>query len=58
MLFRQLEQFTKSEGIRYLRESDTPTLRRFRASWKDGDLAGLKKLDRLRAFFRFSRENG
>ena len=57
MLFRQLEQFTGAEGIRFLRELDTPTLRRFRASWKDGDLAGLKKLDRLRSFFRFAREN-
>src|SRR3984893_13147310 len=45
MLFRQVEQFTKSKGIRYLKELDTPPLRRFRASWKDGDLAGLKKLD-------------
>src|SRR3984893_9664422 len=58
MLFRQVEQFTKSKGIRYLKELDTPPLRRFRASWKDGDLAGLKKLDRLRGFFRFARENG
>jgi integrase/recombinase XerD len=58
MLFRQLEHFTKSEGIQYLKDLDTPTLRRFRASWKDGDLAGLKKLDRLRGFFRFARENG
>ena len=58
MLFRQVEQFTKSKGIRYLKELETPTLRRFRASWKDGDLAGLKKLDRLRGFFRFARENG
>jgi integrase/recombinase XerD len=58
MLFRQLEQFTKHGGIRYLKDLDTPTLRRFRSSWKDGDLAGLKKLDRLRGFFRFARENG
>src|SRR5215831_8238501 len=39
MLFRQLEQFAESEGIQYLKELDTATLRRFRASWKDGDLA-------------------
>lgn len=58
MLFRQLEQFAKAEGIRFLKQLDTSTLRRFRASWKDGDLAGLKKLDRLRSFFRFARENG
>jgi hypothetical protein len=58
MLFRQLAQFTQAEGIRYLKELDTATLRRFRSSWKDGDLAGLKKLDRLRSFFRFVQENG
>jgi len=58
ILFRQLEQFAKTEGMRYLKELDTQTLRRFRTSWKDGDLAGLKKLERLRTFFRFARENG
>lgn len=58
ILFRQLEHFAKAEGIRYLKELNTPTLRRFRVSWKDGDLSGLKKLERLRSFFRFARENG
>lgn len=58
ILFRQLEQFAKAEGISCLRQLDTPTLRRFRASWRDGDLAGLKKLERLRTFFKFARENG
>jgi integrase/recombinase XerD len=58
ILFRQLLAFAASRGIRYLPELDTQTLRGFRASWKDGDLAGLKKLERLRSFFRFARENG
>jgi site-specific recombinase XerD len=57
ILFRQLGQFARGQGIRYLKELDTPTLRHFRASWKDGDLAGLKKLERLRCFFRFVQEN-
>ena len=29
-------------------------LRKFRATWKDGNLAALKKLERLRTFFRFA----
>lgn len=58
ILLRQLQQFAEKEGLRYLKQFDTPTLRRFRASWKDGDLAGLKKLERLRTFFKFARENG
>jgi site-specific recombinase XerD len=41
-----------------MKELDTPTLRKFRASWKDNNLAALKKLERLRSFFRFARENG
>jgi len=57
MLFRQLEHFAENAGMRFLNELETPALRRFRASWKDGDLAGLKKLERLRAFFRFARDN-
>ena len=43
--------------VRYLVQLDLPTLRRFRASWKDGDLAGKKKLERLRCFFRFAHES-
>ena len=30
-------------------------LRKFRATWKDGNLAALKKLERLRTFFRFAK---
>ncbi len=58
LLFRQLEAFAQAEGIRFLKELDTPTLRRFRASWKDSSLAALKKLERLRSFLRYAQENG
>jgi len=58
LLFRHLEEFAKLKGIRFVKELDTPTLRKFRASWKDNNLAALKKLERLRSFFRFARENG
>jgi integrase/recombinase XerD len=58
LLFRQLEAFAQAEGIRFLKELDTPTLRTFRASWKDSSLAALKRLERLRAFLRYAQENG
>lgn len=59
ILFRQLEAFAASEGIRYLKELDTPTLTKFRASWKGkSGLADLKKLERLRSFFKFTQANG
>jgi site-specific recombinase XerD len=59
ILFRQLETFAAAEGLRYLEELDTPKLNRFRASWKGNSaLADLKKLERLRSFFKFTQVNG
>ena len=58
LLFRQLKEFAELQGIRFLKELDTPTLRKFRTTWKDSNLAALKKLERLRSFFRFARDNG
>jgi integrase/recombinase XerD len=58
LLFRHLAEFAKEHGFRFLEELDTPALRAFRASWKDANLAALKKLERLRSFFRFTHENG
>ncbi len=57
-LFRQLTAFSDLQGMRFLKELDTPTLRKFRTTWKDSNLAALKKLERLRSFFKFVRENG
>jgi site-specific recombinase XerD len=54
LLFNTLEAFAKSIGVRFLKELDAPLLRKFRATWKDGNLAALKKLERLRTFFRFA----
>jgi integrase/recombinase XerD len=58
LLFRQLTEFAKSQGFRFLKELDQAALRKFRASWKDQNLAAQKKLERLRSFFRFSLQNG
>lgn len=58
LLFRQLSAFAEDRGFRFIEEIDTPALRAFRASWKDANLGALKKLDRMRSFFRFSQQNG
>jgi integrase/recombinase XerD len=57
LLSRQLEQFAQADGFRFLKELDSPALRKFRATWKDGNLAALKKLERLRTFFRFAQSS-
>jgi site-specific recombinase XerD len=56
-LFKQLSAFCDAEGVRYLTELDVRLLRRFRTTWKDRNLAALKKLERLRAFYRFAVSN-
>jgi integrase len=57
LLSRQTAQFATDQGIRFLRELDLPMLRKFRATWKNENLGALKKLEYLRAFFRFARES-
>jgi site-specific recombinase XerD len=57
LLFRQLTTFADSQQIRFLKELDVAMLREFRATWKDANLAALKKLERLRSFFRLCQEN-
>ena len=54
LLFQRLEEFAQANGLRFLKEMDLATLRKFRVSWSDGNLAALKKLERLRSFFRFA----
>jgi integrase/recombinase XerD len=56
LLSRQMEHFAGDNGLRFLREFDLPTLRKFRASWLNGNLGALKKLEYLRAFFRFAHD--
>lgn len=59
IIFRQLEAFAKSQGLRWLSALDTATLNRFRATWKGSSgLAELKKLERLCSFFKFAIANG
>lgn len=58
VLFRHLKAFAETKGITYLKQLDVPALRQFRVSWEDQNLAALKKLERLRQFFRFAVSNG
>ncbi len=55
LLFRQMQEFAKAKGIRYLCEFDLPTVREFCTAWTQGNNTALKKLERLRAFFRYRR---
>lgn len=59
IIFRQMNQWAEGEGLRFFSELDTRALNRFRATWKgNSGLADLKKLERLRAFFKFAVING
>jgi integrase/recombinase XerD len=58
IIFRQLDAFAAAKGIRYLNELNTEQLTEFRAAWKgNSTLAGVKKLERLKSFFRFCVEH-
>jgi len=57
LLFKQLAAFCDAEGVRALEQLDVRRLRKFRTTWKDRNLAALKKLERLRAFYRFAISN-
>jgi integrase/recombinase XerD len=56
LLSRQMEAFAQASGLRFLREFDLTMLRKFRASWPNENLGASKKLENLRAFFRFAHE--
>lgn len=64
ILFRELDRFAEQEGFRFLKQIDVPALNRFRATWKgrngqaSSGLTDLKKLERIRSFFRFALDRG
>jgi len=55
LLFKQLAAFSQ-RGLRYLAELDLQMLDDFCFGWKDGPRSSAKKLERLRAFFRFAQK--
>jgi integrase/recombinase XerD len=58
LLFRQLQDFAAAYGLASVVEFDVDWARRFRASWPNKNIAARKKLEALRAFFRFVHESG
>ena len=57
LLFRELLAFVDNRGLRFLDELDLSTTRKFCGGWTQGNHTALKKLERLRAFFRYSVES-
>lgn len=58
LLTRQIKAFTAGRGIRFIEEFDLDLLRDFRTTWKNRNLSAKKKLENLRAFFRFCVKGG
>ena len=56
LLEKQLTQFLSAKKVRFLPDIDLDSMDQFRASWTDGALSSSKKLERLRAFFRFAQK--
>lgn len=53
-----LTEFCTENGIQFVSQLTLPVLTRFRGEWKDGAIAGGKKLERLRSFGRFLTDRG
>jgi integrase/recombinase XerD len=56
LLQRQMQEFALSNNLPFLIEFDVDRVSQFRSGWKDGALSSSKKLERLRAFFRFAQK--
>jgi hypothetical protein len=56
LLKRQMEEYARLRGVHFLDEFDLPTASHFRSGWQDGPRSSAKKLERLRAFFRFAQK--
>lgn len=56
LLERQMKAYGEECGLKMLEQFDLDTLSKFRATWKDGARTASKKLERLRAFFRFAQK--
>lgn len=56
LLERQMKTYGEDRGLKMLAQFDLDVLSKFRATWKDGPRTAGKKLERLRAFFRFAHD--
>ena len=51
-----MKAYGEERGLKMLVQFDLDVLSKFRATWKDGPRTAGKKLERLRAFFRFAHD--
>lgn len=58
LLFTQMEEFAKSNGLVFITAFDIDWTRKFRESWTNKNLGARKKLEYLKAFFRFVVDSG
>ncbi len=58
LLNKQLRPFCSQHKLTYLLELDLLQLRVFRGTWSDSPISAIKKIERLRSFFRFCHEPG
>jgi integrase/recombinase XerD len=56
LLRRQMTAYGEPRSLTHVAAFDLDTLSQFRATWKDGPRTASKKLERLRAFFRFAQK--
>ncbi|OLC97693.1 MAG: hypothetical protein DMG35_15875 [Acidobacteria bacterium] len=56
LLERQMTAYGEEHGLKMPAQFDLDVLSKFRATWKDGPRTAGKKLERLRAFFRFAQK--
>jgi len=54
LLRRQMQEYAEKNGLSFIDEFDLSTLGMFRSGWKDRPRSSAKKLERMRAFFRFA----
>jgi integrase/recombinase XerD len=53
ILLSRLTAFAEEIGVKYISQLTGESMVKFRASWTDSPISALKKLERLRSFFRF-----
>src|SRR5579871_3896459 len=53
-----LLDYCQAEGLRVLKQLDLDRLREFRATWTYSPIAARKRLETVRAFFRFCAQSG
>ena len=56
LLQRLMTLYAEKNGLNFIDEFDLSAIGTFRSAWKDGPRSSAKKLERMRAFFRFAQK--